>query len=76
MVNLDHYQEDLHDNLMENNMYIHDFTEIGWVDPFYYTEKEKKHKSNRKMNRKKSIIVNPEQADLSKELVYDESKYN
>ena len=76
MVNLDHYEEDHHDELMENVIYIHDFSEIGWVDPFLHSEKEKKHKSNRKMRRKKSIIVNPEQADLCTELVYDECKYN
>ena len=47
IVNIDHYETELEEHLMENNMYIHNFEEISWVDPFQMSEKEKKRHENR-----------------------------
>ena len=48
IVNTDHYEEEMEEHLMENNMYIHNFEEISWVDPFQMSEKEKKRHNIRK----------------------------
>ena len=34
LVDVEHYEEDTHDELMEHGSYIHDFEEISWTDPF------------------------------------------
>ena len=80
LVDVEHYEEEAYDKLMEDCMYIHEFEEISWTDPFLnyniQTEEKEKKKGKKKNKKAKSIIYDPIIADLCTELVYDESKYN